>query len=182
MSLPILGDANFEAWKQSLHLVASAMGGKEFLGKDFDLASLNKEDVKPFFTLANTMLNSLSERPRAIAVGSGQPEDITPFRMYDRLGKHFTPALAFNDLAYRREFFLLRYDTFGAIDLLAGAIQRIAAKIAEIEEAKAKKYKTTRSLISSRDQIAVLVSTVPSEFDLEVKEIEKDPNFTFEKR
>ena len=152
LSLPQLKDNNFDAWRQSLWLIASAMSANGFLEKSIDPKSLNDEPKKNFYILANLMLNSLSERPRAIAIASGMPRDIVPDKMYERLAKFYTPSATFNDLAYRREFFLLRYDNFGAIDLLAAAIERIAAKINEIDENKAKKYQTIPSKISERDK------------------------------
>ena len=79
MSLPTLGDSNFENWKQSLNLVAAAMSAEEHLIKDIDPTSLKGEPKKQFFLLANIILSSLSERPCAIAIGPGGPQDIVPF-------------------------------------------------------------------------------------------------------
>jgi hypothetical protein len=79
LSLPTLGDSNFESWKQSLHVVASAINAEMHLVKEVDPATLKGDDKKQFFTLANIMLSSFSERARAIAIGPGTPLDIVPF-------------------------------------------------------------------------------------------------------
>ena len=180
MTLPTLGDSNFEAWRQSLNLVAGAISAETHLVKDLDPSTLARDEKKNFFLLANAMLSSLSERPRAIAIGAGTPADIVPFRMFDRLKQFYTPVSSFNDLSFRRDFFQLKYKSFGAIDLLAAAIQRIASKINEIEVAKAAKYKCTASPMSERDRIAVLVATLPAEYDPEIKEIKKHHDWKFE--
>ena len=179
MSLPTLGDSNFEAWCQSLHLVASAILAEGHLVKEIDPASLSGDDKRQFFTLANGMLSSFAERSRAIAVGPGTPADLVPFRMFNRLKQYYTPVSTFNDLLFRREIFSLKFETFGAIDLLAAAIQRIASKIAEIETAKAAKYGIKPSIVTERDQIAILVGTLPAEYDPEVKEIERHHDWKF---
>jgi hypothetical protein len=102
LTLPILGDSNFEPWRQSLLLIASAMSAV-----DTDPTKLKDDAKRSFYALASIMLNSLSEHPRAIAIGSGSPMDIVPYRMFDRLKKFYTPIATFNDLAYRHKFFLL---------------------------------------------------------------------------
>jgi hypothetical protein len=73
--------------------------------------------------------------------------------------------------------FLLQYDNFGTIDFLAVSIQRIAAKIMDIENAKYAKHKTAQSLILECHKIAV-VGTLPPEFE-EVKDIEKNHAIMF---
>ena len=88
--------------------------------------------------------------------------------------------LAFNDLALRREFYQLRYQQFGAIDLLSAAIQRISAKISEVENIKSVTLKTQPILISEWDMIAVLIGTLPPEYDPEIKMIECKLNVNFE--
>lgn len=178
-SLPILGDSNFEAWRQSLSLVACALSVEVHLDKEIDPTSLKGEDRRNFYTFANLMLSSLSERPRAIAVGPGTPSDLVPFRMLDRLKKFFMPIMSFNDLTYRRELFSLRFENFGSIDLFAASIQRISSKITEIEMGKVNKYGIKPSVPSERDLITILVGTLPPDFDPEIKEIEKDHKLTF---
>ena len=97
-----------------------------------------------------------------------------------RLTKHYQPVLAFNDLALRWEFYQLRYQQFGAIDLLSAAIQCISAKISEVENIKSVTLKTQPILISERDMIAVLIGTLPPEYDPEIKMIEREPKINFE--
>ena len=171
-------DSNFELWRQNLHLVTLALDLPDVLVKD--LSGSDCKRPKDFYVLAQIMLSSLSDRPRAIAVAAGLPEDITPFRMLSRLTKHYKPVLAFNDLALRREFYQLRFQQFGAIDLISAAIQSIAAKISEIEKMKMEKLKIDPSFISDRDMIAVLIGTLPPEYDPEVKIIERESKITFE--
>ncbi len=178
LSLPTLADSNFELWRQNLNLVALALDLPDVLIKD--LKGSDCKRPKDFYVLAQIMLSSLSDRPRAIAVAAGLPDDITPFRMLSRLTKHYKPVLAFNDLALRREFYQLRFQQFGAIDLISAAIQSIAAKIAEIEKIKTEKLKTEPSFILDRDMIAVLIGTLPPEYDPEVKIIEREPKINFE--
>ena len=94
--------------------------------------------------------------------------------------KHYKPVLAFNDLALRREFYQIKFQQFGVIDLIAAAIQSIAAKIAEIERIKNEKLKIETSFISDQDMIAVLIGTLPSKYNPEVKIIEREPKINFE--
>jgi hypothetical protein len=63
LTLPILGDSNFESWRLSLILVASAMSAKMHLEKDIDPTKLEDDVKKNFYTLASIMPNSLSEHP-----------------------------------------------------------------------------------------------------------------------
>ena len=99
--------------------------------------------------------------------------------MLDRLKKIYTPISTFNDLSYRQELFSLRYDVYGSIDLLSAAIQRLSSKIREIEVGKAEKYNTTPSIPSDRNLIAILIGTLPPEYDPEVKEIERNIKMSF---
>ena len=62
-SIPILGDSNFEQWKQSLTLLANALSVEEYLVVDKDPSKLTGDDKKHFYTFTNLMLSSLSERP-----------------------------------------------------------------------------------------------------------------------
>src|SRR5271166_4465377 len=110
--LPLLNDSNFDEWVQTLHLIAYAQGVHEYLEKDENPASLKPQEQRSFYTLCTTMVCSLSERARAIAVGSGAQADIVPFRIFERLQRHFTPVSAFNDLQFRRKFYSLRYSDF----------------------------------------------------------------------
>ena len=43
--------------------------------------------------------------------------------MLDCLKKFFIPVTTFNDLSYKWEFFSLKFENFGAIDLMASVIQ-----------------------------------------------------------
>ena len=99
--------------------------------------------------------------------------------MMAQLIKHYQLVLAFNDLALRQEFYQLQYQQFGAIDLLSAAIQRISAKISEVENIKSVTLKTQPILISERDMIAVLIGTLPLEYDPEIKTIEHEPKINF---
>ena len=78
LSLPVLTDSNFELWRQNLNLVALALDVPDALAKD--IKGLECKDPKHFYVLAQLILSSLSD-PHAIAVVSGSPNDITPFRM-----------------------------------------------------------------------------------------------------
>ena len=98
LSLPVLTDSNFELWRQNLNLVALALDVPDALVKD--IKGLECKDPKHFYVLAQLILSSLSDWPHAIAVASGSPDDITPFRMMTRLTKHYKLVLAFNDLAF----------------------------------------------------------------------------------
>ena len=97
----------------------------------------------------------------------------------DWLKKLYTPMTSFKDLQYRWELFTLRYETCGLVNLLATSIQHISAKICEIEVTKANKFRTNPSLPSDRDLIAVLVRSLPPEFDPEVRDTEKNMKMTF---
>ena len=79
--------------------------------------------------------------------------------------------LSFRAEPLRQEFYQLRYQQFGAIDLLSAAIQRISAKILEVENIKSVTLKTQPILISERDMIAVLIGTLPLEYNPEIKTI-----------
>ena len=79
LSLPFLMDSNFELWRQNLNLVALALDVPDALTKD--IKGLDCKDLKHFYVLAQLILSSLSDRPHAIAVASGSPNDITPFQM-----------------------------------------------------------------------------------------------------
>ena len=63
---------------------------------------------------------------------------------------------------------------------MSAPIQRISAKISEVENIKSATLKTQPILISERDMIAVLIGTLPSEYDPEIKMIEREPNINFE--
>ena len=63
---------------------------------------------------------------------------------------------------------------------MSAAIQRISAKISEVENIKSVTLKTQPILISKRDMIAVLISTLPSEYDPEIKMIKHEPKINFE--
>ena len=112
-------------------------------------------------------------------MASGSPDDIMPFQMMTQLTKHYQPVLAFNDLALQQEFYQLQYQQFGAIDLLSAAIQCISAKILEVENIKSVTLKTQPILISEWDMIAVLIGTLPPEYDPEIKTIECEPKINF---
>ena len=101
MSIPTLGEDNYEKWRQNLLLVASALAADQFLVKNIDGTQLKGDDRKHFYLLANIILSSLSERPRAIATGAGTVADLTPYAMYERLQKLYMPISTFNDLSYR---------------------------------------------------------------------------------
>ena len=63
---------------------------------------------------------------------------------------------------------------------MSAAIQCISAKISEVENIKSATLKTQPILISEQDMIAVLIGTLPSEYDPEIKMIEREPNINFE--
>ena len=63
---------------------------------------------------------------------------------------------------------------------MSAAIQCISAKISEVENIKSVTLKTQPILISERDMIAVLIGTLPLEYDPEIKMIERELNINFE--
>ena len=63
---------------------------------------------------------------------------------------------------------------------MSAAIQRISAKISEVENIKSVTLKTQPILISEWDMIAVLIGTLPPEYDPEIKTIEREPKINFE--
>ena len=75
-------DLNFELWRQNLNLVALALDVQDTLAKD--IKRLDCKDSKHFYVLAQLILSSLSDWPRAIAVASSSPDDITPFQTLER--------------------------------------------------------------------------------------------------
>ena len=63
---------------------------------------------------------------------------------------------------------------------MSAAIQRISAKISEVKNIKSATLKIQPILISKWDMIAVLIGTLPSEYDPEIKMIKREPNINFE--
>ena len=63
---------------------------------------------------------------------------------------------------------------------MSAVIQRISAKISEVENIKSVTLKTQPILISEWDMITVLIGTLPPEYDPEIKTIEHEPKINFE--
>jgi hypothetical protein len=182
MQLPRLDDANFEFWKQSVRLIANAMRITKYIEAPTDINRVaNDDDRRACFMLTNAMLTSMSDKSRRIATGAGKDEDLAPFEMLSRLEGHYMPATKSNDIQLRRQLYTMKYTSGKPVEVFANEIRALANRINSIEEVRAKKKNASPALVGEHDMIAVLISSLPNEYDTEVTLIEREEENTFEK-
>ena len=92
-TLPKLGDDNFDQWLLSLELLARAAGMMELINhiKVINMDMVIKGDplvAKTYFLIAHTMVASMNDKARRIAMGGGAVEDTQPGIMIKRLIAH----------------------------------------------------------------------------------------------
>src|SRR6185312_12089073 len=181
MQLPRLDDSNFEFWRQSVRLIANATKITKFINNSNDISSIGDDDVqKAVFLLANTMLLSMNDKMRCIATGAGKDEDLAPFEMIKRLEEHYLPNTSTNDIQLRRQLYTMKWSSGTSIDIFANKIRALTNCINTAEKSRVMKGGQS-SFIGDRDMIAVLVLSLPNEYDTVVTLIERESDMTFEK-
>ena len=182
MQLPRLDDSNFEFWKQSVRLIANATKITKFIENPNDISTIGDDDArKAVYLLANTMLLSMNDKTRRIATGAGKDEDLAPFEMMKRLEEHYLPNTAANDIQLRRQLYTMKWNSGTSIDIFANEIRALTNRINTVERARVKAKNGQPSFIGDRDMIAVLVLSLPNEYDTVVTLIERESDTMFEK-
>ena len=182
MQLPRLDDSNFEFWKQSVRLIASALRIMKYVENQNDISTIGDDDLqKAVYLLANTMLLSMTDKTRRIATGAGNDEDLAPFDMMKRLEEHYLPNTSSNDLQLRRQLYTMKWNSSTSIDIFANEIRALANRINMADKARVRAKGGQLSPVGDRDMIAVLVLSLPNEYDTVVTLIERESDATFEK-
>ena len=182
MQLPRLDDSNFEFWRQSVQLIASAMKITKYVTEKTTIANIaNDDDRKATFLLTNAMLLSMSDKARRIATGAGGDSDLQPFEMMERLETHYLPTTTSSDIQLRRQLYTMRYTNDKVIEVFANEIRSLVNRINSAEKKRVAAKGGESSFIGDRDMIAVLVMSLPNEYDMVVTLIEKEGDYTFEK-
>ena len=182
MQLPRLDDANFEFWRQSVRLIANATKIMKHIEADTDPSKLaNDEERKAVYLLANTMLLSMNDKTRRIATGAGNDADLTPFNMLSRLESHYLPNTTANDIQLRRQLYTMKWSSGTSMEYFANEIRALANRINTAEKMRIARKGGNPSFIGDRDMVAVLVMSLPNDFDTEVTLIERESDTTFEK-
>jgi hypothetical protein len=75
----------------------------------------------------------------------------------------------------------MKYTSGKPVEVFANEIRALANRINSIEEVRAKKKNASPALVGEHDMIAVLISSLPNEYDTEVTLIEREEENTFEK-
>ena len=182
MQLPRLDDSNFEFWRQSVQLIASAMKITKYVTEKTTIANIaNDDDRKATFLLTNAMLLSMSDKARRIATGAGGDSNLQPFEMMERLETHYLPTTTSSDIQLRRQLYRMRYTNDKVIEVFANEIRSLVNRINSAEKKRVAAKGGESSFIGDRDMIAVLVMSLPNEYDMVVTLIEKEGDYTFEK-
>ena len=142
---------------------------------------VNDEERKAIFLLVNTMLLSMNDKTRRIVTGAGNDEDLSPFQMMSRLEVHFLPNTTANDIQLRRQLYTMKWSSGTSMEYFANEIRALANRINTTERMRVAKKGGNPSFIGDRDMVAVLVMSLPNEFDTEVTLIERESDTTFEK-
>ncbi len=108
--LPRLEDDNFELWKQSLTLIARGLAIHKYLERDNKPDKMSGNARRLYYLLANTMLTSMSDKVRHIAMGGGMIQDLDPKKMVNKLTSHYLPLTKANDIQLRRQLYTKKMD------------------------------------------------------------------------
>ena len=97
LAIPRFDKENVESWMQSVDLVAVGLKLTALFKKDMQLTDPGDKAIQATgCAITNAMLNLMLERVRQIASGAGTREDLTPFRIMNRIVKHYLPVTATN--------------------------------------------------------------------------------------
>ena len=169
-------DDNFEQWSASLRLLTLASNIQDFIDEKakIDGMQLQGDDRKLFFSLANAMLISMSEKTRRIATAGYDDDEMKPALMLSRLSKHFNPMSNVSDIQLRRQLYGMRWSEGKNVATIANDIRFISNKINFIEKGR------SGHPMGERELIAVLIMDAPLDYAAEVSHIERERNITFE--
>jgi hypothetical protein len=123
----------------------------------------------------------MSDKSRQIATGAGKDEDLAPFEMLSQLEGHYMPATKSNNIQLQRQLYTMKYTSKKLVKVFANEIRVLANHTNSIEEVHAKKKNASPALVGEHDMIAVLISSLPNEYDTEVTLIEREEENTFKK-
>ena len=107
--LPRLEDDNFEFWMQSLTLIACGLAIHEYLERDNKPDEMSGNARRLYYLLANTMLTSMSDKARRIAMGGGMIQDLDPKKMVNKLTSHYLPSMKVNNIQLRHQLYTKKW-------------------------------------------------------------------------
>ena len=117
LTIPRFDEENVESWMQSVDLVAVGLKLMALFEKDMQLTDQGNETVQAAgCTITNAMLNLMPDRVRRIASGAGTREDLTPFRIMNRIVKHYLPVTATNKVQLHVKLYQMKWTPGKLID------------------------------------------------------------------
>ena len=94
---------------------------------------------------------------------------------------HYLPTTTANDIQLQQQLYTMKLTSDKMIEVFANEIQALVNWINSAEKKRIDAKGGKPSFIGDRDMIAVLVMSLPNEYDTVVMLIEKDGNYMFEK-
>ena len=157
LMIPRFDEENVESWMQSVDLVAVGLKLTALFEKDVQLTDQGDETVQAAgCAITNAMLNSMPDRVRRITSGAGAREDLTPFRIMNRIVKHYLPVTATNEVQLCVKLYWMKWTPGKPIDAHANEIRAIASRINKIQ-LMIKPDPPNPSYIGKKDMVAILI-------------------------
>ncbi len=81
----------------------------EYLERDNKPDEMSVNGRRLYYLLANTMLTSMSDKARCIAMGDRTIQDLDPKKMVDKLMSHYLPLTKANNIQLRRQLYTKKW-------------------------------------------------------------------------